>query len=101
MQAQQLSGLVLEMTGVLGRRTRWQAFDTPQLVLKAKSDAGKAAYNVEGCVGCACRYRVIACAFLKTFVPSFSRGLFLQLPPVYGQMRLSARFTLILSPCEP
>jgi hypothetical protein len=38
--AQGLSGLVLEMTGALGRRTRWQTFDTPQLVLKAKSELG-------------------------------------------------------------
>lgn len=86
-QAQQLSGLVLEMTGVLGRRTRWQAFDTPQLVLKAKSDAGKVIW------GSISIYSDHA-GLIESICPRIFREF-----SVYGHMRcstLSARCTFIL-----
>lgn len=36
-QAQEKSGLYVNLTGALGRRTRFQEFDTAQLVLEAAS----------------------------------------------------------------
>eukprot|EP01118_Nematostelium_gracile_P014988 TRINITY_DN5929_c0_g1_i2.p1 TRINITY_DN5929_c0_g1~~TRINITY_DN5929_c0_g1_i2.p1 ORF type:complete len:427 (-),score=124.88 TRINITY_DN5929_c0_g1_i2:444-1724(-) len=36
-KAKEITGLVTEMTGVLGKRTKFQTFDTSQLILKAES----------------------------------------------------------------
>jgi len=37
LQAQEITGLVTQLSGAMGRRTKFQSFDLPQLVLLAKS----------------------------------------------------------------
>lgn len=41
LKAQKLTKLSVELSGALGKRTRFQSFDLPQLVLLAKSDANE------------------------------------------------------------
>jgi len=40
-KALSITGLELNLTGAMGRRTKYQTFDTPQLVLQAKSKFGE------------------------------------------------------------